>query len=183
MSQFFNLKTTLIIILLALLASGIFYFQSRQSSIVSYDAVRDKEFIQQMFADEWYWFIPDNQKFSLDELFSPDEFTIRQQQTIKIAINEQGKPVGFIVYFMPKFYQGQIRFLGVNKNFRGQGYSKLLLTHAIQDLFKRGAKKITLMTRLINEPARSLYEKMGFRETKRHDLYIDYQITPATLKQ
>lgn len=183
MNKFLNVKTVALLIFLILLVAGIFYFRPQQSPIVSYNAARDKEFIQQMFADEWYWFIPDNQNFSLEEIFMPDSLAIHQQQTIKMAINEQGKPVGFIVYLMPKFYQGQIRFIGVHKDFRGQGHSKLLLTHAIQDLFQRGAKKITLMTRLINEPARALYEKMGFTETKRHDLYIDYQVTPETFKK
>ena len=179
-----HIKIAGIFLILLLAIGSVFYFRyTAYNPIVSYTPARDKDFIQRMFSENWYWFIPDYQEFSPQTLFSPNQQDVIQQQVIKIAVNKENKPVGFVVYYMPKFYEGKIRFIGVDQQFRGQGYSKLLLTYAVQDLFKHGAKKITLMTRLINEPARALYEKMGFRETKRHDLYIDYQVTLDTFKK
>jgi ribosomal-protein-alanine N-acetyltransferase len=55
-----------------------------------------------------------------------------------------------------------INNLAVRREFRGRGVGTALLEYVIQAGASRGAERATLEVRRSNEPARRLYERLGF---------------------
>ena len=53
----------------------------------------------------------------------------------------------------------------VDPRHRGRGVGRLLLTETLSCLQSRGAPRVVLSTAERNEPARRLFERMGFRRT------------------
>jgi ribosomal protein S18 acetylase RimI-like enzyme len=88
------------------------------------------------------------------------------------------KLVGFVCYIYhdctcPKYQlnnemedipkAGYIALLCVDKNYRQQRIGTLLMYKAINELFAvNNVKYVTVMTTLDNEPAKNIYEKIGF---------------------
>ena len=62
---------------------------------------------------------------------------------------------------------GFIENIEINKNFQGMGYGKLLLEHLIEESKKLNCYKLILNVSEVNNIAKGLYEKVGF---KHHDL-------------
>jgi len=56
----------------------------------------------------------------------------------------------------------QIGLIAVDKNHRGKGWGKRLILAAESFAFAKGAKKMRIGTQEANQPACSLYEKMGY---------------------
>ncbi len=59
---------------------------------------------------------------------------------------------------------GYIRSVVVDEKFRGQGVGKLLITHAIKYLNEMNVDSTLINVRSKTSRAKSLYEKMGFKE-------------------
>ena len=66
----------------------------------------------------------------------------------------------------------EVVYLGVRPSFRGRGYGRAMLRHVLVDSAGRGGKQVTLAVDAQNAPARRLYEKEGFRETDRREVFI-----------
>jgi peptide alpha-N-acetyltransferase len=61
--------------------------------------------------------------------------------------------------------------LAVQKNYRGHGIAKQLITRAVDALKLKGADEIVLETEVTNTIAMRLYENMGFLRSKRLNRY------------
>lgn len=57
--------------------------------------------------------------------------------------------------------------LAVQKEYRGKGIAKELVKKAISEMIKEGVDEVMLETEVVNIPAISLYENMGFIRSKR----------------
>ena len=88
---------------------------------------------------------------------------------------QKGKPVGFVSYNKPKFYEGFVHFLTVDEKERGKGYGLKLLKYAVDDLARTGASLIRLVTRVENYPAQKIYKTLGFKEIKRDERFVDFE--------
>jgi ribosomal protein S18 acetylase RimI-like enzyme len=57
--------------------------------------------------------------------------------------------------------------IAVDRDYRGQGVGKALMSALIQQAKRQGIRAIDLVTDLFNEPALRLYRANGFEETFR----------------
>lgn len=192
----------IIIALLALgaLGFGVWKFLGMQQQAVNkngirlYNAATDKPAIHKMFADEWYWLVSDYTierdtsvhyvDFMLDNKSSV-QYEKRNDLTLKV-LQEDGKVVGFSATYKKASFIGHILFIVVDKDFRGKGYAKALVTNALEDLFAQGCIKVSLDTRVGNKRARSLYTSLGFQLLNTDDDYVHFvyyknqpQVKPA----
>lgn len=165
-------------ILGALAITGIFYWywHSYALRIYEFDSTRDKKSIMQMFDRDWYWLIPgDRSTFSPEFMLA---YRAPQQNPLyagrlTIKVMKAGeKFIGFVAYYMKTPEVGFLNFVGVNPEFRGKGYAAQMVQHAIDDMARRGAHKITLVTRPSNITARSVYKKLGFREVREDGTFV-----------
>lgn len=155
-------------IVAGLIAGAVPYFSQSREGVYPYNSTTDRSFILDVFKKNWYWLITDfNQNFSvenmLDKRASSEEPGHEGELTI-VTYRVHNKPVGFVAYFMRELLEGFILYLAVAQEYRGKGYSRKLLTYAMDDLKKHGARIIRLQTRVDNKQARSLYSSFGFKQ-------------------
>jgi len=67
--------------------------------------------------------------------------------------------------------EAEIGNLVVSPECRGQGAGYAIMSFALSELDKRGIKTIYLEVESVNDPALSLYRKLGFAEYGRRDSY------------
>lgn len=92
-----------------------------------------------------------------------------------IVAEREGRLAGYVAYFPPgrssaKFFEpdwASIRMLAVAPDFRGLGLARLLTEACIAQARQDGAATIGLHTSAAMKQARALYERMGFRESRR----------------
>lgn len=178
-------KNTLKILLLVLsisLGAGITYFVTKHNqhgalathpncTISLYDKQRDLDEILALFEHDW--FMLSVREYDRERMIwmldsgSPNEFEHRYIGKMKIAVlREHGKFVGFITYYMKNFYEGTILFLAIHQDFRGRRFGMPLLDFATCELKKMGAKVVSLVTRITNEPGIKLYNRAGFTQSQ-----------------
>ncbi|CAM9019366.1 unnamed protein product [Wickerhamomyces anomalus] len=63
--------------------------------------------------------------------------------------------------------RGYIGMLAVQKDHRGKGIAKELVKKTITEMIDQGADEVMLETEVVNIPAITLYENMGFIRSKR----------------
>jgi ribosomal protein S18 acetylase RimI-like enzyme len=158
------------------------------TGIVNYKSFRDKAAIKSMFHDDWqllYYGDFDkihetdfNVDFMLDNR-SSSQYAAHSNLVLKV-MRDAGKTVGFLAYYPKSPYWWHMLFLIVDKNHRGKGYASKMVQFFIDDAVARGALKLTTFTRLINTPARSVYEgKFGFKDIGHpEDKYLDLVLYP-----
>lgn len=86
------------------------------------------------------------------------------------VIRVNGKTIGFVNYFAQNIEiltfhimrLGIIHLMGVDTEYQGQGYGKILFQHAIDQLKELKTPTIWLNAKMSNTKARNLYEKAGF---------------------
>lgn len=61
--------------------------------------------------------------------------------------------------------------LAVSPEYRRQGIAKMLVNALVEQLKQRGSRCLTLEVRVSNEPARNLYESLGFVQIGRRPGY------------
>lgn len=168
-----NVKRTIkILVMLGGLVAGSYYgyqalqnYSTQKSDIRSYGTPEDEAFIKSEFKENFYIFTP-VPNFDIDFVLKTKSPNNREPQyfgkmTIKMLYH-QGRPVGFVTYYMETTYQGRILFLGIDKNERGKRYGEKLLKYAFAQLKKEGAKTVKIFTRTENLPAQKLYTRLGF---------------------
>jgi len=153
------------------------------NGIVSYQPFRDKNAVKKMFHDDWqYLYYGDwdkitendfNVDFMLDNK-SSTQHAVTSNLIMKV-LRKSGKTVGFLAYYPKSLYWWQMLFVVVDKDYRGKGCASQLVQYCIDDVRNRNAIKLTTFTRLINTPARRVYEgKFGFKDIAHHDeKYMD----------
>lgn len=99
----------------------------------------------------------------------------RIEHACDIVAERNGQLAGYVAYFPPglssaKLFESDwasIRMLAVSPDFRGEGLTRLLTDACITRARADNAATIGLHTSEVMKQARALYERMGFRETKR----------------
>lgn len=70
--------------------------------------------------------------------------------------------------------EADINNIAVKKEFRGEGFGKMLMNALIEDAKSQNIKAMTLEVRVTNESAIALYKKLGFKEAGiRKNYYSD----------
>lgn len=139
---------------------------------------KHKQFIQKQFKENWYWLIssPDYDiNYALDT-HSPNHYEPLYKGKMTIVVLEvAGEPVGFGTYYMRNAFQGDILFIEVAKEHRGKRYAGRLVKHAEVELKKMGAKIVKLATRVENEGARKLYNRLEYPEVGVSNGFVHYR--------
>jgi ribosomal protein S18 acetylase RimI-like enzyme len=147
-------------------------------SIVPFDLKRDMNNVVELFKDNWYWLIASKEydvPFMLTERSpSKTEFQYYGKLILKV-IREDTKFKGFLAYYPKNFYTGQILFVAIKKEFRGQGYAQKLVQCALNDLKAMGLHFAKLLTRVENFPAQAVYKKAGFHEVSRDKSFVYFE--------
>ena len=188
-----NKKITIIIAALLFAFAGCGYFMYTRcckSNIYNFDEQRDSAFITELFKNDWYWLVAGITEDFSDEaaeyvrnlLHNRSTTRMKKGKTVTIKVGYEGnKPVGFVAYYLKKFYLGRLLFIALFPEFRSTGWSTRLVDYAMNDLISQGAARIDLVTRTNNYAAMKLYQRVGFKETKREDGFVDFSYTvPVT---
>jgi ribosomal-protein-alanine N-acetyltransferase len=75
--------------------------------------------------------------------------------------------------------EGELANIAVAADNRGKGVGGALLSNAVSEGWRRGARQIFLEVRESNQVARRLYERAGFRETMRRPRYYSGPVEDA----
>lgn len=165
-------------------SAAIYYYKSHinytEGSVYDYDPKIDREFILQLFKDNWHWLVSEYST-DFDPVFMLDNseaFARKRGVTdMKIKVYRvQNKPVGFTVYYIRPILRGDILFLAIDEKYRKKGYARKLIQNDIDDLKKKGCFVIKITTRVTNTPARTLYESYGFKELWIDRGFIKYEL-------
>jgi len=176
------------------LVSGITYYSLRErGQIIQFDYDRDAQQMLKIFYDDWYWLFP-GEDYSPEHILKykvPGKEWYQQKYRGKLnikVIRKKGKIAGFTTYYKENLYEGVLQFISVSPDFRRQGLATLLTKYAVDQLFKMGVAKVTLTTRR-NNPARKIYEGMGFTLTghdgnvSAYDQLVFYKIDEKTFRE
>lgn len=182
---------TMLMIIVALMVVGFFGYawSFYDNGIVDYNKDRDKAAVKKMFHDDWkLLYYGDMDKISEDDFDvdfmldnrSSSQYAVHSNLVLKV-LRESGEAVGFLAYYPKSLYSWHMLFLIVDKEHRGKGYASKLIQFFIDDSIARGAIRLSTFTRLINTPARALYEgKFGFKDIGHHEeKYMDLVLYPA----
>ena len=88
--------------------------------------------------------------------------------------------VGYIGMYL-SFDEGDITNVAVAPAFRKKGYGEALVTAAKDAAKAAGAESIFLEVRQSNEPARSLYKKLGFEELGIRKKFYEHPVEDAII--
>lgn len=100
--------------------------------------------------------------------WSADDFRDLKQSGCEIIMSENG----FIVYRIA-VDEAEIITIGVDPEMRRQGIAAAMIGIIEKNLKNQGVKKIFLEVALNNEPAKRLYESMGFKVVGSRPKYYD----------
>ncbi|MBT4856213.1 GNAT family N-acetyltransferase [bacterium] len=166
-----------------LIISGfaIIAFRYQITSVIKpYNDQQDRPLVQDSFKKDKFW-LTDNPNFDIDRMLNdrnPSQYLTNHTGKLQIKVLfDKNKKAGFTAYYKKNFYEGRVLFLWVDPSFRGHGYGKTLLDHAINQLFKEGCTKVTLVTRVINTWAQKVYKEVGMTETHRDKVFVYFAIT------
>ncbi len=100
--------------------------------------------------------------------WSADDFCDLKQSGCEIIMSENG----FVVYRIA-VDEAEIITIGVNPEMRRNGIASAMIGIIEKNLKNQGVKKIFLEVALNNEPAKKLYESMGFKVVGSRPKYYD----------
>lgn len=148
---------------------------------------RDKQAIKDLFAHNTWYLLGDEIAQSYDVDFMLDHKSSVQyakHNDLRLTVLQQaGSVVGFCGVYKTGLFVGKVLFIVVDQEHRGKGFAKKLLGEALSYLFEQEhCAKVTLVTRIENTAARSLYEKMGF-VVSGQDEYVEYVLYAQSFKK
>nr|WP_262898503.1 GNAT family N-acetyltransferase [Litoribacter alkaliphilus] len=79
------------------------------------------------------------------------------------VINYNSDMVGFIGFSVIDQQYADIILVGIDENFRGQGYGNKLLNYVLSKISYLGINKVQVTTQLDNFPAMGLYQRNDFK--------------------
>lgn len=160
----------------AFLGGSFWYYRYVTPHLYEFSFDRDMPAISRLFDQDWYWLIPgDRTSYSPEEAFryrAPHQNPLYAGRLAIKVMRQKGNVIGFVAYYMKSPTLGFLNFVLVDSHYRGKGYAEKLVLYAVDDMIQRGAKKITLITRPSNKPARSLYKRLGFKEVGQDDTFV-----------
>jgi len=100
-----------------------------------------------------------------DYPWSQDQFTtsIENSNNLCYCLSLKGKAIGYLIALLA-IDTADILNIGIDPDFKRQGYGTTLLNHLIEELKKRNISEIFLEVRAGNKPAIQFYKKQGFKE-------------------
>jgi len=148
---------------------------------------RDKESVKKLFQQNTWYLLGDEIAQSYDVDFMLDHKSSVQhakQNDLRMTVLEQdGSVIGFCAVYKKGIFWGQVLFIVVDQEYRGRGFAKKLLSEALSYLFdQEQCIKVTLVTRIENKAARTLYESIGFVLFKQDD-YVEYILYAQNFKK
>jgi ribosomal protein S18 acetylase RimI-like enzyme len=170
-------RLVLVVVSLITLGVGAWFYQTHYGQgIYAYDPGKDREFILQLFKDNYYWLVAENcYDFSAPYILDNRASSKKPQDKGNLIIRtyrKYNKPIGFIAYYLKDAFAGHILFLAIEEKERSHGYGRKLLDYAIKDLAHRGCIVINMDTRANNKPGIKLYESMGFKQVRNDGSFI-----------
>lgn len=171
MRQWKNFIVVVLIIALAFSGVALVYKKSKPSRIRDFVFEKDAAAVETLMhkGDNWYWMINDysiNHGYSVDHMLryrSSSQHEKLYNLVIKVVEINQ-KVAGLLIYHPNSVYTWQLLFVLVDQDYRRQGIAKEMVRYAIDDMVRRGAVKIDLVTRPVNIKAKALYPQMGFKQ-------------------
>lgn len=177
-----RIRYILAILLVGVIASSSIWYLGyhEKGPIYSYNATRDHDDLLDLFELERFWLTstPDYSPQFMLKYMTPNKDP-KYRNALHISVMRiDGAFVGFTAYYMHNKDIGMILFLVTRPEFRGKGYGKDLIRHAIAELKKMGAQQVNLVTRTTNIPAQKVYTAVGFDEILRDEQgYVYYEYT------
>ena len=100
-----------------------------------------------------------------DYPWSKDQFTtsIENSNNLCYSLSFNGRTIGYLIVML-SVDTADILNIGIDPNFKRQGYGKALLNHLIEELKKRNISEILLEVRAGNKSAIQFYKRQGFEE-------------------
>ena len=92
-----------------------------------------------------------------------------------------GRPIAGYAGYWLVIDEAHLSTLAVDPELRRQGIGRELLQVAMRQAARQGAQLMTLEVRVSNEPAKQLYEKLGFRVVGRRRRYYKDNLEDALL--
>lgn len=184
------LKIVLSAFLAAAVLGGIaYYFFTPRGQVVEFNYDRDAQQVLQHFYNDWWWLFP-GKDYSPEYILKhrvPGKEWYQQKYKGKLnikVVRKDGKIAAFTTYYKRNSFEGVVQFIYVAPEFRRQGLATLLTKYAVDQLFKMGLPRVTLTTR-INNPARKIYEGLGFISTggDQENGLIFYKIDENTFRE
>jgi len=178
-STVLNYSMIALFTLLATLGTTVLYQKIYyENNIQDYKPSRDRQFILDIFKNNWYW-LTANDSLSPEKVLDTSSLSYpdgsrKAGLTIKVYL-ENNQPTGFVAYYKKKLYQGCVQFIGVDEKYRGKGYAQKLLSYALDDLKHMGCIKVRMLTRMSNLSARAVYTKLGFKKLWSDEGFIMYE--------
>lgn len=124
----------------------------------------------------------------LNELWIAEHFSIEQADRdlasnpgkiidnggFVFSLVQDDQVAGACALFKESDERFQLARMAVNPAFRGKGFGRALMEHAISQAKLNGAKSLYLLSNTVLTPAISLYESFGFIATTRgqHPIYV-----------
>lgn len=133
------------------------------------DAYRAKDLVVRRYRPEDQEVVLELERESFPWLWwnSPEEWSsYLASKEVEVFVGCVGSQVvgyaGLVVYGR----EGHLDRLAIRESEQGKGYGATLLSHALDRMRERGAKRIALTTQETNERSQSLYTRNGFRRSR-----------------
>ena len=100
-----------------------------------------------------------------DYPWSQHQFTtsIENSKNLCYCLSQNDKTIGYLIAMLT-VDTADILNIGIDPNFKRQGYGTALLNHLIEELRKRHIGEILLEVRVRNKSAIQFYKKQGFKK-------------------
>lgn len=164
------------VVLSMTLGISLWYYRYVTPHIYEFSYDRDMPAISRLFEQDWYWLIPgDRDSYSPEEAFryrAPHQNLLYAGRLAVKVMRKQNELIGFVAYYLKNPTVAFLNFVIVDPVFRGKGYADRLVKYAVDDMIRRGVKKIMLQTRPSNIKARKLYKRLGFQEIRQDETFV-----------
>lgn len=179
-STSFSTKILFVLLALAGLGAGLGYYYTSYATqgVYEYDPSIDRDFIINLFKNDWYWLISDAsaKDYSVERMLDYRASSREHTGDLILRVYRvQSKPVGFLAYFPGELFVWYILFCAVDKAHRSKGYARKMMNYALEDVKKRGARVVRLITRADNLPAQKLYKSLGFKQIWTDGAYVKFE--------
>lgn len=144
-----------------------------KEGLYPYDAELDRAFMLKHFKEDRFWLVADESYMydPVDTLDTGIHGIVKKPVKFFVYYKDQ-KPVAFISYYHESPLFGKIQFVDVDEQYQRQGIAKKMIRSVIDRMRGEGIRSIEIVTRLINIPALTLYEKIGFKKLYDNGKYI-----------
>lgn len=149
-------------------------YTQQYQSIIEFDEARDTQEILDLFEQNWYWLVADDDyspEFMLKYRAPKQDVIWAGRMHIKV-LREHDQFIGFIAYYMKANNVWFLNFLAIKPEFRGKRYADRLMRYALDDMRAMGAARVDLITRPSNTSAQKVYNRNGFELTDQEGDYV-----------